>query len=77
MCSARSKTRSSLSGKWLVTVIFATPAAAATSAMVTLSKPRSANSAVATLAISSRVCRFLRSRSPEALGVLGVSMPPY
>src|SRR3954471_1534914 len=61
-----SKTRPSLTGKWLKTVFSTTPACLAISITVTASKPRSANSSVAASTIRARVsCRF-PSRLPGA-----------
>ena len=57
--------RSSFVGKWLKTVFSETSAAAAISATVTASKPRSANSRRAVAAIASRATRFLRARRPS------------
>jgi hypothetical protein len=57
-----SKKRSSFVGKWLKTVWTATSAAAAMSAIVTASKPRSANRACAVSRMSVRVCAFFRAR---------------
>ena len=54
----------------MVTVIFETLAASATSAIVTRSKPRLANNRVATAEIVSRVCCFLRSRRPVGRSVM-------
>ena len=65
--SRPAKARSSFVAKWLKTVFSETSAAAATSATVTASKPRSANSRRAAAAIASRAARFLRSRRPSGV----------
>ncbi len=57
--------RSSFVAKWLNTVFSETSAAAAISATVTVSKPRSANSRRAVAAMASRATRFLRARRPS------------
>ena len=57
--------RSTFVGKWLKTVFSVTSAAAAISATVTCSNPRSANSRRAVAAMASRATRFLRARRPS------------
>ena len=64
-----SKTRSSLRGKWFVTVILATRASVAISAIVTSSKPSRMKSRVATSEMFRLVSCFFWARSPSLMAV--------